>query len=105
MVTQLALPAELYHAQSAELVQQLSAALQGGGVHLDAGALAHIDFGPLQVLLAAGLAAQLRGVPFGFAPIPADHPIWPRLEAHAMQAVFAPFLAPNLPQNNDPRTA
>jgi hypothetical protein len=105
MVTQLALPAEVYHAQSAELLQQLSAGLQAGGVHVDATLLERIDFGPLQVLLAAALAAKQRDLPFSFAPIPEDHPIWPRLKAHAMQGVFAPFFAPNLPQNNDPRTA
>jgi len=95
MVTQLALPAEVYHAQSAELLQQLSAGLQAGGVHVDATLLERIDFGPLQVLLAAALAAKQRDLPFSFAPIPEDHIIGIHGKLYGQGRFFylAPFLA------------
>lgn len=61
---QINLKSELFHADAAELLKSVQAAIEAGNCQIDASKLEKIAFGPFQVLVAAQREAEARGTEF-----------------------------------------
>ncbi len=80
------LSGELFHSDSAELREVLQAAFDEGGCVVEvAEDFEKIEFGPLQVLIAAASEAKERGIEFAVKAMNETNAVSAALASHALQ--------------------